>query len=71
MINEEIKCDYPCLDVNRNIIYPRAELNCDLIKLVMISEAPSVDFSNYFYKDLAASFFQTTKNGIPGCGHQL
>jgi uracil-DNA glycosylase len=34
----------------------------------MISEAPSVDCSNYFYKAISASFFQTTKAAFQDAG---
>ena len=68
MINKTFKCDYPCTDINRNMIYPQIEMDTNLIKIVMISEAPSVDYSNYFYKDVSAPFFQTTKTAFQDAG---
>ena len=68
MINKTFKCDYPCTDINQYMIYPQVEMDTNLIKLVMISEAPSVDYSNYFYKDISASFFQTTKMAFHDAG---
>jgi uracil-DNA glycosylase len=68
MINKTFKCDYPCTDINPNMIYPQVEMDTNLIKLVMISEAPSVDYSNYFYKDISTSFFQTTKVAFQDAG---
>ncbi len=71
MINENLKCDYPCSDINRNMIYPQAAIDTNLIRLVMISEAPSVDYSNYFYKDISASFFQTTIMAFQDAGIRI
>lgn len=68
MINENLKCDYPCFDINRNMIFPQVTIDTNLIRLVMISEAPSVDSSNYFYKDTSASFFQTTMMAFQDAG---
>jgi uracil-DNA glycosylase len=68
MINENLKCDYPCTDINRNMRYPKTSLDANLIRLAMISEAPSGDYSNYFYKDISASFFQTTKTAFQDAG---
>jgi uracil-DNA glycosylase len=71
MINNSFKCDYPCTDINRQMIYPAISIDTNLIKLVMISEAPSVDNSNYFYKDLSAAFFQTTKMAFFDAGIEI
>ena len=71
MINKIFKCDYPCTDITRNMIYPQVEMDTNLIKLVMISEAPSVEDSNYFYKDISASFFQTTKMAFQDAGIEI
>jgi uracil-DNA glycosylase len=71
MINKTFKCDYPCIDINRNMIFPQVEMDINLIKLVMISEAPSVDYSNYFYKDISAYFFQTTKMAFQDAGFDI
>lgn len=71
MINKSFKCDYPCSDVNQNMIYPQVQIDTDIIKLIMISEAPSADYSNYFYKNISASFFQTTKMAFHDAGIEI
>lgn len=68
MINKTFKCDYPCIDITQEMICPQVDLDTNLIKLVMISEAPSVNYSNYFYKDISGSFFQTTKVAFQDAG---
>jgi uracil-DNA glycosylase len=68
MLNKKFKCDYPCIDINRNMNYPQVVMDTDIVRLVMISEAPSTDNSNYFYKDLSASFFQTTMTAFRDAG---
>lgn len=68
MINKELICDYPCTDINRNMIFPQMEIDTNLIKLAMISEAPPYDNSNYFYRDISGSFFQTTMTAFQDAG---
>jgi uracil-DNA glycosylase len=68
MINNNLKCDYPCADIHQKMIYPHVELDPDRIKLVMISEAPSTDHSNYFYKETSASFFLNTMAAFHDAG---
>jgi uracil-DNA glycosylase len=67
-ININLACDYQCTDVNRNMIYPQVEMDPECIRLVMISEAPSSDLSNYFYKKISAPFFQTTVSAFQDAG---
>jgi uracil-DNA glycosylase len=71
IINNNLSCDYPCIDVNHDMIYPQVEMNPDFIRLVMVSEAPSPDHSNYFYKDISAPFFQTTMSAFQDAGIML
>jgi uracil-DNA glycosylase len=71
MINKTFKCDYPCTDINRNMIYPQIEMDTNLIKIIMISEAPSVDHSNYYYKDISETFFQTTQVSFQDAGIEI
>ena len=68
MINKELKCNYPCLDINKGIIFPEVNIDPDKVKLVMISESPPLDHSNYFYKSNSGSFFQTTKKAFQDAG---
>ncbi len=68
MINKELTCNYPCTDVHLNIVIPQPDLDPDKIHLVMISEAPAANYSNYFYRDGLGSFFQTTKMAFEDAG---
>lgn len=68
MINNNLKCDYPCTDINKKMIVPLVNMDTNLIRLVMISEAPSVDYTNYFYQSPEAPFFQTTKTAFRDAG---
>ena len=70
-INNNLVCDFQCSDINRNMIYPRVEMDPECIRLVMISEAPSTDFSNYFYKSISAPFFQTTMSAFADAGFMI
>lgn len=71
MINKNLTCDYPCTDVFPAIIFPQVALDPALIRMVMISEAPSADVSNYFYRETAAPFFQTTRTAFQDAGVQI
>ena len=71
MINNKFKCDYPCIDINQKMIYPQVRLDTDYIRLIMISEAPSINDSNYYYKDISATFFQTTKTAFQDAGFNI
>ena len=67
-INKNLKCDCPCIDVNRDFIYPELNINPDTVKIIMISEAPPVNHKDYFYKDASGSFFQTTQTAFSDAG---
>lgn len=68
MITNDFRCDYPCTDINKDIIFPRIKINPDIIRIVMISEAPPLNRSNYFYESISGSFFQTTKMAFKDAG---
>lgn len=71
MINKQIKCDFPCTDINKDIIFPKLNIDPNAIKLVMISEAPPVDHSHYFYKTTDSSFFRTTQTAFHDAGYHI
>jgi uracil-DNA glycosylase len=50
------------------MIFPKLNIDPNAIKLIMISEAPPVDHSNYFYKETSGAFFQTTKMAFQDAG---
>lgn len=68
MFNSTIKCDYPCTDINKDFIFPKIKIDPNKIEVVIISEAPPIDHSNYFYKGVTGSFFQTTKIAFQDAG---
>ncbi len=68
MIINVFRCDYPCTDINKDIIFPRIKINPNIIRIVMISEAPPVNRSNYFYESISGSFFQTTRMAFKDAG---
>jgi len=47
------------------------QMDPECIRLIMISEAPSADLSNYFYKNISASFFQTTMSSFQDAGIEI
>lgn len=55
------KCSYPCNDINRDFIYPDFTGNDKLISIVMISEAPPVEHSEYYYQSKDGAFFKQLK----------
>ena len=68
MINTNLKCNYPCTDINRNMMFPVVELDTRLITVAMISEAPPSDPSGYFYSNTDAAYFQTTMTAFKDAG---
>ena len=68
MLENNFKCDYPCTDIKKKIMFPRVKINPDIIKVAMISEAPSSLLSDYYYENSSGSFFQTTKIAFQDAG---
>jgi len=71
MINLNLDCSYPCTDINRNMTFPIVDLDTRLIRIVMISEAPSNVPGNYFYTKTSVPFFQTTKAAFQDAGIEI
>jgi uracil-DNA glycosylase len=71
MLNQSLRCDLPCTDVNRDFIYPRAQIDPAGIQLVMISEAPLAARSDYFYEGEGGSFFRTTRTAFSDAGVEV
>lgn len=69
-INEAIKCpDFPCTDTDRNAyIVPDRDVDIDKVKIVMITEAPPNDLSDYFYADGEPFYLQTTLQAFRDAG---
>lgn len=68
MTINNFKCDYPCTDVHKEMMFPRVDPDPETIKIVMISECPPVARSDYFYEDNSGAFFQTTKTAFLDAG---
>lgn len=71
MINKFLNCSLSCEDTNKDFIFPKADINADLIKLIMISESPPQDHNDYFYKDPKGSFFRTTELAFNDAGFNI
>jgi uracil-DNA glycosylase len=69
-INEKIRCDaFPCADVdNKSHIIPPLEIDPAKIKIIMITEAPPDDLTDYFYADGNPFYLQTTLQAIRDAG---
>lgn len=61
MLTNRFICDYPCNDIKPEMIYPKVSIDPEMIKVVMVSECPPPDRTDYFYENASGSFFQTTK----------
>lgn len=60
-----------CNDVNKSVIFPKSHVDVDKVRIVMISEAPPIKDSDYFYKSAEGSFFQTTKQAFNDAGIEI
>ncbi|MCK4440295.1 uracil-DNA glycosylase [Candidatus Bathyarchaeota archaeon] len=68
--SEFVKCtDFPCLDVNKDCyIVPNMEIKPDRIRIIMISEAPPQDSSDYFYAQNNPFYMKTTAQAFRDAG---
>lgn len=68
--SEFVKCtDFPCLDVNKDCcIVPNMEIEPDRIRIIMISEAPPQDSSDYFYAQNNPFYMKTTAQAFRDAG---
>lgn len=59
-----IRCEaFPCKDVNKDAYrFPDADIDFEKVKIFMISEAPPIDKSDYFYMPNNPFHLQTGKN---------
>src|SRR4030042_5563953 len=69
-ITDKIKCvDFPCVDVDKNsFILPTAEIDPAKIKVLMITEAPPNDKTDYFYAAGSPFYLQTTLQAFKDTG---
>jgi uracil-DNA glycosylase len=71
--NESLKCeDFPCQDVDKKrYIIPSIEIQPDRIKVLMISESPPEDPSDYFYATKNPFYLQTTLQAFNDAGFKV
>jgi len=69
-INEKIRCtDFPCTDTDRNAyMLPDRDIAADKMKIVMITEAPPNDRSDYFYSPGYPFYLQTVAQAFRDAG---
>jgi len=71
--NKFVKCtDFPCLDINKNrYLIPNVEIEPDKIRVIMVSEAPPQDVSDYFYAKNNPFYMQTTAQAFNDAGSDI
>jgi len=71
--DEILECtDFPCQDVDKKCyVVPDIEIDPDKIKVLMISEAPPKDPSDFFYAPKNPFFLQTTVQAFNDAGFQV
>jgi len=71
--NKFVKCtDFPCLDINKNrYLIPNVEIEPDKIRVIMVSEAPPQDDSDYFYAKNNPFYMQTTAQAFNDAGSDI
>jgi uracil-DNA glycosylase len=71
--NKCVKCvDFPCLDINKDCYFvPDIEIEPDKIRIIMVSEAPPQDASNYFYAKNNPFYAQTTAQAFNDAGSDV
>ena len=69
-ITDIIKClDFPCTDTDRDsYVIPPIDIDFNKIKILMITEAPSNDKSDYFYAGGNPFYLQTTLQAFKDAG---
>ena len=69
-VNEIIKCaDFLCTDTDKNAyIVPDRDIDAEKVKIVMITEAPPNDKSDYFYAEGNPFYLQTTVQAFKDAG---
>ena len=71
MVNTSLSCDLPCHDVNKDLVIARPEIDPAIIRLAMVSEAPTPDRSEYFYARQDGSFFRNTQTAFSDAGYAV
>ncbi|MGL4370294.1 MAG: uracil-DNA glycosylase family protein [Spirochaetota bacterium] len=66
-----LKCTYPCADIHGDFIYPAFPGDKNKISILMISESPPIDRSDYFYEKGDGAFFKTTQAAFRDAGADI
>jgi uracil-DNA glycosylase len=68
--SQQIQCtDFPCVDIDKNsYVIPPADIDPTRIKVIMITEAPPNDLSEYFYAPGSPFYLQTTIQAFNDAG---
>lgn len=72
-ITDHIAClNFPCQDINKECyILPDIDIDPETIKILMISEAPPPDLTDYFYSDNSPFYMETTMNAFKDAGFNV
>jgi uracil-DNA glycosylase len=73
IISERIRCyDFPCSDIDRNgYVVPPAEIDVQKVRILMITEAPPSERSDYFYADGTPFYLRTTLQAFNDAGADI
>jgi uracil-DNA glycosylase len=71
--NRLVKCtDFPCLDISKEgYLVPDVEIDPEKIHVIMISEAPPKEKSDYFYAQNNPFYLQTTVQAFQDAGSKV
>lgn len=67
-LNEQLSCTLPCVDVNKDLTFPKVDIDPKKIKIILISEAPPIDKRQYYYQPGSPYFFETTRQAFEDAG---
>jgi uracil-DNA glycosylase len=72
-ISNKIKCTgFPCTDVDKNsYVLPSADIDAEKIKILMITEAPPIDKTEYYYAAGNPFYLQTTIQAFKDAGENV
>ncbi len=72
-VPDQIKCiDFPCTDINKECyLVPDIDIDPNRIQMIMISEVPPQDSSEYFYTPNNPFYLQTTLQAFNDAGLSL
>ena len=72
-ITEKIKCaQFPCTDINKdNYLLPSGNIDTGKIRILMVTEAPPAEKSDYFYAPGNPAYLQTILQVFKDAGHNV